>query len=168
MGATAFLEILAMGTLAERTDRRLPIALSFAIRCMAIGFSLNEVCHGFTGYYAFLTLPGSSLFGMVPEISAWLGNVFGKKVVGSLLSFSQFIHFIGSDSGIYVLSYMAKMRGTYVPALITCSTPALINVSLSLLIKHHRYTKWLCGSWRLKGCLAILFLRTGIRDTYLY
>jgi len=136
MGATAFLGTLAMGTLAERTDRRLPIALSFAIRCMAIGFSL--LIKSVIGYYVFLTLLGFSLFGMVPVIAAWLGDVFGKKVVGSLFSFSQFIHFVGSASGIYVLSYMAEMRGTYVPALIICLALALINVFLSLLIKHPR------------------------------
>ena len=141
MGLATFLGTLTMGVASERFGRKLPVVLSFAIRSVSICVPL--LAKSVIGYYTFLTLLGVSFFGMVPVISAWFSEVFGKEVVGSLFGFSQLIHLIGSALGIYFLSYMAEISGTYFPALIVCLALTLINILLSLLVRAPaRHAEW--------------------------
>jgi MFS family permease len=141
MGLATFLGTLTMGVASERFGRKLPVVLSFAIRSVSICVPL--LAKSVIGYYTFLILLGVSFFGMVPVISAWFSEVFGKEVVGSLFGFSQLIHLIGSALGIYFLSYMAEISGTYFPALIVCLALTLINILLSLLVSAPaRHAEW--------------------------
>ncbi|MEM1556553.1 MAG: hypothetical protein QXR84_04910 [Candidatus Bathyarchaeia archaeon] len=86
-------------------------------------------------YYMFIVLLGLSFFGMAPISSAWIGEVFGEKILGGLLGLSGFIHFVGSALGIYIFTIINSIYGTYYPAFLMSFVLALIILVFCYLIK---------------------------------
>ncbi|MCX8205060.1 MAG: MFS transporter [Candidatus Nezhaarchaeota archaeon] len=132
MGATAFLGTVAIGLLSEKAGHGLLLAFCYALRALSISTILLST-RSSAAYYAFLSLLGFSFFSVVPVLSTWFSEVFGKRSIGTLFGFSQFIHFAGSSLGIAVFSATADLHKTYLPVFSLCLVLVLLNVPLCLL-----------------------------------
>jgi len=134
MAATAFIGTIAIGSLPKKLGYKMPFTIFYIIRAVALALPLFLV-KSVAAYYMFIVLLGLSFFGMAPVSSAWIGEVFGEKILGGLLGLSGFIHFVGSALGIYVFTIMNSIYGTYYTAFLTSFVLALIILVFCCLIK---------------------------------
>ncbi|MEM2103703.1 MAG: MFS transporter [Candidatus Bathyarchaeia archaeon] len=134
MGALAFIGTILVGSLPEKFGNKMPFTLSYVIRTIALLIPVLPI-KSMTTYYAFATLMGLSTFGMVPVVSAWLGDVYGSRSVGKLFGILNFIHHISSSTGIYLFSFIAETYKTYSPIFLAGLILCVINVVFCLLVK---------------------------------
>jgi MFS family permease len=140
MAAMIFLGTVVIGSLSEKLGYKLLLTASYIIRAVSMGIPL--LVKSDVGYYIFLVLLGFSFFGMVPIVSAWLGQVFGERSVGTLFGFSQFIHYMGSAVGVYAFDLLAEVYKTYHPAFHLCLILTLINILCCLLARPKAYHRF--------------------------
>lgn len=131
MALMVFLGTITIGPLPGRFGKKLPFTISYVIRAVALVVPL--ILRSTETYYAFAFLMAFSFYGMVPVISAWLGEVFGQESVGSLFGFSLFMHFIGTAAGVYCFSLLAETYKTYYLALVLGFILTSVSVVSALL-----------------------------------
>jgi MFS family permease len=134
MAGIVFLGTIVMGPLPERFGKKAPLTASYMIRTVSLAIPMLLPKSSFT-YYSFAVLLAFSFYGMSPIISAWLGEVFGERSMGSLFGLSLFMHFMGSAVGIYLFSLSAETYGTYRLAFASGSALTLLSVVLCLLLR---------------------------------
>lgn len=134
MGAIAFIGTIVIGSLPEKLGYKISFAASYIIRGIALVIPLLLI-KSITLYYAFTVLMALSNFGMVPVVSAWLGEVYGSKSVGGLFGLMNFIHYISSSIAIYLFSFIAETYKTYNPVFLISLTLCAISVIACLIIR---------------------------------
>lgn len=134
IAAMAFIGTLAIGPLPRKTGYKIPFSIFYVIRIASLAPPLL-LFKSIIAYYTFMALLGLSFFGMAPIFSAWLGEVFGEKVLGGILGLSLFMHFLGSALGIYIFTLIGDIYRTYYPVFLLSLIVILAIIIFCYLIK---------------------------------
>jgi MFS family permease len=134
MAVLVLLGTIAIGPLPKRYGNKMPLTFFYLIRAVAFAipvFLVNSV----VSYDVFTVLFGISYFGMVPIISAWMGQEFGQRAVGSLLGFSMFMHFLGAGTGIFVFNIIQATSQTFYYAFVLSLVLVFASIIFCLSLK---------------------------------
>ncbi|MEM1717041.1 MAG: MFS transporter, partial [Candidatus Bathyarchaeia archaeon] len=134
LALAVFTGTIVTGPLQRRLGYNISLSAIYTIRFFSLITALLSI-KSILGYYIFTVLLGISFFGMVPLSSAWVGEVFGEKIMGGLLGLLHFAHFVGTSLGIYFFSLINDIYGTYYPAFLLSSLISMVKVILSYMIK---------------------------------
>lgn len=134
LALAVFTGTIITGPLQKRLGYNISLSIIYTVRVASLITALLSI-KSIAGYYIFTVLLGISFFGMVPLFSAWVGEVFGEKIMGGLLGLLNFAHFVGTSLGIYFFSLINDIYGTYYLAFLLSSFISMVKVVLPHMIK---------------------------------
>jgi len=135
MGGMNIFGTLFMGAISDKTGRKLPLALMYFLRgvaLLAIIFS-----HNLTVLYGFSIFMGFSWFATVPLTSGLTGDIYGARNMGTLFGLIFLSHQVGSSISSYLGGLVFDLTGAYDLAFLSAALMAMAGALASYLIQEN-------------------------------
>ena len=135
MGGMNIFGTLLMGAISDKTGRKLPLALMYFLRgiaLLAIIFS-----HNLTVLYGFSIFMGFSWFATVPLTSGLTGDIYGARNIGTLVGLMFLSHQVGSSISSYLGGLVFDLTGAYDLAFLSAALMGMAGALASYMIQEN-------------------------------
>jgi MFS family permease len=131
-GLTSLAGILIAGPASDLIGNKIPIALTFLLRCLLFILILYD--QSLTSSYIFALTFGFTFLITAPLSTTLVGRIYGFSHIGLITGFINTIHFLGGGFWAYLGGLIFDQTGSYRSIFILSAIMALIAFVSSLLI----------------------------------
>ncbi|MFQ5711357.1 MAG: MFS transporter [Candidatus Geothermarchaeales archaeon] len=135
VGGATLVGTVLMGRVSDRFGRKKPLAMMYALRWLSLLLLLGT--RDAARLFVVVALFGFVFFSMVPLVSAWIGDMYGKSLIGKLFGSISLIHSVGAALGTYIDGVIFDLSKSYHYAFLIAATLALV-ASISCLFLRER------------------------------
>ncbi|ETX01823.1 MFS transporter [Candidatus Entotheonella palauensis] len=130
--------LLLGGMISDRVGRKIPLAIIYFVRALAIGLLL--VADTPLMFYVFAIVAGLSWFSSVPLTIALTGEIYGLRHMGTLVGFVFLSHQIGGAASTYLAGWLFDVSGSYNGVFLAVIGLLLFASAVSWAVQERRYS----------------------------
>lgn len=138
MGFTIILGLIIAGFVADRSKRKIPLAMAYCIRGLSLVFLLSTNFE-IVALYTFIFIFGFSVHFTIPPVTLMSRELFGAKSMGTIFGTFFMVHQLGSAVSSYAGGLVHDLTGSYVPLIQSTAVILLIASFATLLVREKRY-----------------------------
>lgn len=132
------LGLILGGVLADRVGRKIPLAIIYFVRAIAIVFLLTVDTP--VMLYLFAIVAGLAWFASVPLTITLTVDIYGLRHMGTLVGFVFLGHQLGGALGTYLAGWLFDVTGSYTGVFFTCAVLLFVASGMSWVIQERRYS----------------------------
>lgn len=130
--------LLLGGMISDRVGRKIPLAIIYCVRALAIAFLL--FAHTPWTLYLFAVIAGLSWFSSVPLTIALTSEIYGMRHMGTLVGFVFLSHQIGGAASTYLAGWLFDVTGSYNGVFLAVIVLLLAASAVSWAVQERRYS----------------------------
>ncbi len=131
--------LLLGGMVSDRVGRKIPLAIIYFVRALAIAFLL--VADAPWMFYLFAVVAGLSWFSSVPLTIALTGEIYGLRHMGTLVGFVFLSHQIGGAASTYLAGWLFDVSGSYNGVFLAVIALLVGAAVVSWAVQERRYSQ---------------------------